>query len=167
MWRRVRSRSASRTGTSTEVILRLLNTELKVINSSTLHLLNKAQLLLDIRKRLREVKLSRLLILNLDLWLSVRATNEVLWNHRTNKLIRNATDGGTNWDRKETKGEGVTPAAAVETWVGGDGEGLASDKDDQDLQANHDDVDANEEVVLGDALEDVELVVQTTVACKG
>lgn len=43
---------------------------------------------------------------------------------------------------------------------------MASDEHDQDLEADHDDVDAHEEIVLGDALEDVELVVQTTVAIK-
>ena len=45
-----------------------------------------------------------------------------------------------------------------------DGEGFAADEDDEDLEGDHDDVDANEEVVVLDTLEDVELVVKAAVA---
>ena len=42
-------------------------------------------------------------------------------------------------------------------------EGFASDKDDEDLAADHDGVDEPEEVVARDTLEDVEAVVETAV----
>ena len=67
-------------------------------------------------------------------------------------------------------GEGDGAADGEAPFLAGEGhdlEGLAADKDDEDLAADHDDVDDDEEVVFGDAFEDVETIVKTAVAVRG
>lgn len=107
--------------------------------------------------------MSSLLVLNLELRFTSGAADEVLRDETTDELVWDTTDGHTDWNGEETESDGVTPATTVKRWIGGNGEGLASDEDDQDLEPDHDDVDTDKEFVFEDTLEDVELVVQTTV----
>lgn len=86
-----------------------------------------------------------------------------MWDETADEFVWDTTDGSSDWDGEETEGDGVTPATTVKRWVAGNGEGLASDEDEQDLEADHDDVDTDEEFVSENTLEDVKLVVQTTV----
>jgi hypothetical protein len=47
---------------------------------------------------------------------------------------------------------------------GGDVKWLIANKDDEDLQTNHNNVDSQEEVILRDAFQDIESIVQPAVA---
>ncbi|KZL80213.1 hypothetical protein CI238_06569 [Colletotrichum incanum] len=72
------------------------------------------------------------------------------------------TNEDSHGDGKGGQHHRHSPVLAANT-AGGDAEGLATDKNDGNLGADHDAVDNDEEVVAVNALKDVELVIETTV----
>jgi len=154
------SRSGPTARASSEVILGLFDLESEIVDASTLDLLQEAKLLSDIGDWLVQLVLTLFFILDVELWNFLRAANEVPWDKLHYQLIRNAANGCTNWNGEETKGNRITPATSIKSL---DGESLATKEHDDDLKADHDAVDSDEELVLKKTLENVELVVQTTV----
>lgn len=80
-------------------------------------------------------------------------------------MIRNQANDDTNRNGKEAKHKGNGPESPALLLLG-DLESRATDKDDKDLSTTHNGTDADEEPVLGEALKNVELVVQTAVTTR-
>ncbi|KAL3306783.1 calcium-translocating P-type ATPase [Colletotrichum asianum] len=76
------------------------------------------------------------------------------------QVVREQTDQDTHGQRNRTETDRNAPLLTSQSF---NLESIASDENDQQLPANHDQVDGDEEWVLGDVFKDIQLVVQAAV----
>jgi len=86
---------------------------------------------------------------------------EFMGNKLSDELIRNEADNHCDRKRDCSKDEAYTPLFAIETDCG---QSLSTNPYNHHLSTNRDEVNDNEEPVSVKAFEDVEFVIETTVA---
>ena len=87
-------------------------------------------------------------------------TPEEVGDTLPDELIRNQANNDTDGQREETQDYRVAPLSTVES---GHLEGDTTNEDDHRLTTNHDSQDDDEEPVVGDALENIETVIEPAV----
>lgn len=95
--------------------------------------------------------------------LGVGPALERLRNKFFNERVGDEADDHANGNGKKAEEDSGAPHQPCLSW-GCDVERLTANKDDQDLSTTHNDANTDEEPILEKTFENVELIVQTTVA---
>lgn len=142
-----------------EILLYILTTGAELIETTTTDHLEEGKFLADILNTL--VPLEAVFIGDVN-WRG-RLASHPAGGNLGEKFIGDKADDDSNRERDGSKKERDAPLGPVQT---GDFKCRPSDEDDHNLSPNHDDVDSDEEPIVGDTFKNVELVVKTTVATK-
>ena len=147
-----------------ERFARVLHGELEVVDATTLNTLEEGQLISHFVKGLRVVLISLLIVGDRYARdIRVNPALEIIGDQALQQRIGNKSDNHSHGNREETQNDGISPHGRCLT-LWGNVEWFAAKHDDEHLSSTHDNADANEEPILGNALENVESIVQPTVA---
>lgn len=139
-------------------ILRVLQLVLDVFEAASTNPLDELQLVTDFFQGGIPFETVLVLVGDNELWLALAMPE--MWNEPAHKLIGNKTDHNGDGHRDCSQYQTDRPHRALGQAF--DGECCATNKDDQDLTANNDDLNANKPFVAHDAFHDVEFVIDAT-----
>lgn len=142
----------------------MLHRELKVVNPPSFDALKEGQLVSNVSKCCR---------VGAEAFVVVRHGNagnfgmspalQRLWDQSLHEGIGYQANDHSKRNGNKTQNNSVSPHGwSLAKW--GDVERSSTDHDDQNLPSTHNECDTNKEVVLGQPLENVEVVIQAAVA---